>query len=245
MKRLLAGWMLLAPLLAHAEVYKLYVAERDSAAHKAAEPLADGKTSFWFPKLARGLEKAVELLNNTDNEVQVLVAQGQHAGLWSLPNGLPGAKAKLLLLGGHCPDWKKRDPFGCPTELFGGDSRPQAVLGFGGNKTQLAELVVSGFVFDSAQSNKYDARTNSLLKASSRTIPLLALSQVVVGHLVISDNVFLNSAHRAFELYHSAASNETTVDIDNNFFLNNVIPLKFAPAGYKGFKTKTVRFIST
>ncbi|MBK7862687.1 MAG: hypothetical protein IPJ65_29580 [Archangiaceae bacterium] len=242
MKNAFALGLLLLPLVVRAEVYKLYVAERDSAAHKAAEPLADGKTSFWFPKLTRGLEKAVELLNGTDHQVQVLVAQGQHAGLWALPNGLPGGKAKLLLLGGHCPDWKKRDPFGCPTELLGGDARPQAVLGFGGNKTQLSELVISGFVFDSAQSNKYDARTNSLLKGSSRTLPLLALSQVVVGHLVIADNVFLNSAHRAFELYHSAASNETTVDIDNNFFLNNVIPLKFEPAGYKGFKTKTVNF---
>ncbi len=242
MKIIFALWLGLVPMFAQAEVFKLYVAERDSAAHKAAEPLADGKNSFWFPKLARGFEKAVELLNNTDNEVQVLVAQGQHAGLWALPNGLAGSKARLLILGGHCPDWKKRDPFGCPTELMGGDSRPQAILGFGGNRTLLSELVISGFVFDTAQSNKYDARTNSLLKGSSRTIPLLALSQVVVGHLVISDNVFLNSAHRAFELYHSPASNETTVDIDNNFFLNNVIPLKFSPAGYKGFKTKTVRF---
>lgn len=242
MKNFLAVWLCVAPVLAQAEVYRLYVAERDSAAAKAAEALADGKTSFWFPKLARGLEKAVELLTNTDHQVQVLVAQGQHAGLWALPNGLPGAKAKLLLLGGHCPDWKKRDPFGCPTELLGGDARPQALFSFGGNKTQLAELVVSGFVFDTAQSNKYDAKTNSLLKGTSRTLPLLALSQVVVGHLVISDNVFLNSAHRAFELLHSPASNEATVDIDNNFFLNNVIPLKFAPAGYKGFKTKAVRF---
>lgn len=242
MTKTLALALLLVPLATRADVYRLYVAERDSAAHKAAEALADGKTSFWFPKLARGLEKAVELLNGTEHEVQVLVAQGQYGGLWSLPNGLPGAKAKLLLLGGHCPDWKKRDPFGCPSELLGGDSRPSPVLGFGGNKTLLSELVISGFVFDSAPSNKYDSRTNSLLKGSSRTIPLLSLSQVVVGHLVIADNVFLNSAHRAFELFHSAQSNETTVDIDNNFFLNNIIPLKFEPAGYKGFKTKAVRF---
>jgi hypothetical protein len=242
MTKLLLGCLLLAPFAVHAETYKIYVAERDSAAHKAAEALADGKTSFWVPKLAKGFEKAVELLNGTDNQVEVRVAQGQQAGLWALPNGLPASKAKLWLLGGHCADWKKRDPFGCPTELLGGDSRPTALLGFGGNKTQLSELVISGFVFDTAQSNKYDARTNSLLKGSSRTVPLLALSQVVVGHLVISDNVFLNSAHRAFEVYHSPASNETTVDIDNNFFLNNIIPLKFEPAGYKGFKTKAIRF---
>ena len=142
MRTLIALWLVLAPMVARAEVYKLYVAERDSAAQKSAEALADGKTSLWFPKLARAIEKAVELLNNTDNEVQVLVAQGKQTGLWALPNGLAGDKGKLLLLGGHCPDWKKRDPFGCPTELFGGEVRPQAIFSFGGNKTSRAGSTV-------------------------------------------------------------------------------------------------------
>ena len=226
---------------ARAEVYSIYVAARDSAAHKAAEAIVDGQKSFWAPKLAKGLEKMVELMGTSDHEVRILVAQGQENGFYALPNGLGSPKAKLLLLGGYCPDWKRRDPFACPTELMAGSGRPQPTIGFGGNKTQFAELVVSGFVFDAAPSNKYDAMTNSLLKGSSRTIPLMSLSQAVVQHVVISDNVFLNSAHKAFDVYHSPASNDAIADIQNNFFLNNVIPMKIAPAGYKGFVTKAVR----
>lgn len=225
-----------------AETFTIYVAARDSDAHKAAAALVDDKVSFWFAKMPRALEKATELLKGSSHTVRVLMAQGQEGGLYAVPNGLDAAKATLHLLGGYCPDWKTRDPFGCPTEILASEGRPQGFFSFGGNKTMFNELVVSGFVLDAAPSNKYDAKTNSLLKGTSRTIPLLSLSQVVVNHLVIADNVFLNGAHRAFEVYHSPMSNDATVDIQNNFFLNNVIPLKFSPAGYKGFKTKSINF---
>lgn len=227
---------------AHAAVYELYVAKRDSDAHKAAEAKADGTTKIWFPKLARAIEKATELVNGTDNTVKIMVAQGQEGGLFGFGNGLNGAKATLHIMGGYCPDWSKRDPFGCPSEIISDDGRPDGFFNFGGNKTMFKELVLSGFVLDAAPSNKYDAKTNSLLKGTSRTIPLIQLKQVVVDHLVISDMVFLNGAHRAFEVYHSAMSKETTVDIVNNFFLNNVIPTKFFPALYKGNTTKQINF---
>lgn len=234
--------LLAAPALA--DTITLYVAARDSEAHKAAEKLVDDKTSFWFAKLHKAVEKAADVIKGSSHEVKLLVAQGQDSGLYAFPNGLDASKAKLHLLGGWCPDWKTRDPFQCPTELLAGEGRPQAFFSFGGNKTMFAELVISGFVFDAAGSNKYDAKTNSLLKGTSRTIPLLSLSQVVVNHLVIADNVFLNGAQRAFEVYHSPMSNEATVEIQNNFFLNTIIPLKFSPAGYKGFKTKSITFKS-
>ncbi|MBL8923933.1 MAG: hypothetical protein JNJ54_34070 [Myxococcaceae bacterium] len=227
---------------AWAETFTIYVAARDSDAHKAAEKLVDDKTTFWFAKLAKAIPRAVELIDKSDATVRVYMAQGQEAGLYVFGNGLNGQKAKLHILGGWCPDWKTRDPFQCPTELIASDGRPDGFFNFGGNKTQFDELVLSGFVFDAAPSNKYDAKTNSLLKGTSRTIPLIQLKQVVVNHLVISDNVFLNGAQRAFEVYHSPASNETVVDIQNNFFLNNIIPLKFAPALYKGNKTKVINF---
>lgn len=225
-----------------ADTFTIYVAARDSEAHKAAEKLVDDKTSFWFAKLPKALDKAIELLKDSSHVVRVLMAQGQEGGLHGLPNGLDASKATFHLLGGWCPDWKTRDPFQCPTEILAGEGRPQAFFSFGGNKTKFQELVISGFVLDAAPSNKYDPKTNSLLKGSSRSIPLLSLAQVVVNHLVISDNVFLNGAQRAFEVFHSPMSNEATVDIQNNFFLNNIIPLKFAPAGYKGFKTKAINF---
>jgi len=226
---------------ARADTFTIYVAARDSEAHKAAEKLVDEKTTFWFAKMPKALQKAIELLNGTSNEVRVLMAQGQEAGLYGFPDGLDASKAKLFILGGFC-DWKTRDPFACPTEILAGEGRPSGFFSFGGNKTRFQELVLSGFVFDAAGSNKYDAKTNSLLKGSSRTVPLISLSQVVVNHLVIADNVFLNGAHRAFEVFHSPMSNDAVVDVQNNFFLNNVIPLKFSPAGYKGFKTKAVNF---
>ncbi len=232
---------LFAATAAHAEVFTLYVAARDSEPAKAAEKLVNDKTAFWFPKLHKGLQKSVELLNGTDAEVRVLVAQGQENGLIEFPDGLNAAKGKLLLLGGHCADWTRK-PFECPTEILGGPTRPQPMLSFGGNKTLFSQLVVSGFVFDSAASNRYDAKTNSLLKGQSRTIPILSISGAVTNHLVIADNVFLNGAHRAFEMMVSPMSPETKVDIQNNFFLNNVIPLKFQPQGYRGGAVKTVSF---
>lgn len=237
----LSAALLVCSAPAFAETFTIYVAARDSDAHKAAEKLVDDKTTFWFAKMGKAIPKAVELINGTANEVRIHMAQGQETGLFGM-SGVDGSKGKLFILGGWCPDWKTRDPFQCPTEIIASDGRPDAFFNFGGNKTLFGELVLSGFIFDAAPSNKYDAKTNSLLKGTSRTIPLLSLKQVVVQHLVISDNVFLNGAQRAFEVYHSPMSNETVVDVQNNFFLNNIIPLKFSPAGYKGFKTKAINF---
>lgn len=239
--RVVAAWCVLSGA-ARADVIDLYVAARDTPAAKVAEPLADGKTKFWFPKLPRAFEKAVELLNGTEHEVRINVARGDDYPGVGLPNGVNGGKAKLLILGGWCEDWKTRDPFSCPSAFGTGEGRNQGFLSFGGNKTQLDTLVISGFVMNAAPSNKYDARTNSLLKGTSSNTPLVGLAQVVVRRLVVSDNVFVNGAQRAFEVFHSPASNDCEVDIVNNFVLNTVIPFKFAPAGYKGFKTKRVRF---
>lgn len=241
-RRLAALLLSLTAAVSQADVIEIYVAARDTPAAKLAEPMADGKTKFWFPKLPRAFEKAVELLNGTDHEVRVNVARADDLPGVGLPNGLNGARAKLLILGGWCDDWKKRDPFSCGSAFTTGEGRNQGFLSFGGNKTQLDTLVISGFVMNAAPSNKYDARTNSLLKGTSSTTPLIGLAQVVVRRLVVSDNVLVNGAHRAFEVFHSPASNECEVEIVNNFVLNTIIPFKFSPAGFKGFKTKRVRF---
>ncbi len=242
MHRLLAvAAVVLLVFPARADVYRLYVAARDTPAQAAAEALADGKTSFWFPKLHKAFDKAGELLNGSEHEVRILVAGGAQPGMVGLADGVVAPKGRLLVLGSHCADWKKRDPFGCPTELIASAGRPTGLLSFGGRKTQLGQLVISGFVLDVALSNAYDAKTNSLLKGTSRTVPILMLSQAVLGHLVISDNTFLNGPHRAFELLYTAASAETVVDIENNFFLNNVIPLKLAAGGLK-YKARVVNF---
>src|SRR5688572_33065430 len=83
MRTLLALLTLFSASIAHAETYTLYVAARDSDAHKAAEKLADGTKSWWFPNMGKAYDKIGELLK-TDNDVRVHVAQGTYSGLYAL-----------------------------------------------------------------------------------------------------------------------------------------------------------------
>lgn len=232
--------LVLASSAARAETYTLYVAARDTPAANAAQAKADDKTTFWFAQLGRAVGKATELAQAGENDVKVLVA-GKQAGLVAFEGAINAAKSRLVLAGGHCDDWS-RQPFACPTELIADAGRPAPFIGFASNKQLFKEISISGFVLDAAVSNKYDARANTLLKGTSRTIPLLGFKGVVADKLSVTDNVFLNGAHRAFEMMSSPGSNEATVEVRNNFFLNNVVPLKVAPSGYKGFKHKSIRF---
>lgn len=230
---------------ARAETFTILVAPRDTPAQAAAEKAADGKTTFYEAKLFKALTKAAELLQKKPNTVIVQVAESRDngqsgAGTWTVPM-IDSPTGKLLLLGGYAADWQSRDPFGTPTELITSEGRPVGVINFE-KKTVLAEIVISGFVFDVAPSNKYDAKTNSILKGTSRSVPILQFSQAVTNHLVVADNVFLNGAHGAFDPYVSPASNDATIDIRNNFFINNIKMMKFAPAMYKGNTFKEVNF---
>lgn len=228
---------------AAAEDYVVLVAPRDSPAGEVAQKLADDKTTFWFAKLHKALEKVGGLLAQGQHTCTVKVAQMSEtgaagAGTWKVPP-INNPRATLKLLGGWSSDWSQRDPFKFPTELVTSEGRADPILSFS-PKSALQEIVISGFVFDAAPSNKYDAKTNSLLKASSRTIPLLGFAMVSTRHLVVADNVFLNSAHKAFDPYISPADKDVVVDIQNNFFLNNVIPMKLSPALSKGNTVKAM-----
>ena len=241
-------WSLLLALVlfalpAFADDYVVLVAPRDTPAAEAAQKLADDKTTFWFAKLHKALNKVGELLAQGQHTVTVKVVQSDAAsaagaGTWKVPP-INNPQATLKLLGGWKADWSERDPFKYPTELLTGEGRPDPILSFS-PKSNIGEIVISGFILDAAPSNKYDAKTNSLLKGSSRTIPLLGFSMVVTRHLVVADNVFLNGAHKAFDPYISPADKNVVVDIQNNFFLNNVIPMKLSPALYKGNTVKTM-----
>jgi hypothetical protein len=232
--------LVLASSAARAESFTIYVAARDTTAATAAQAKADDKAAFWFAQLWRAVAKAVELAQSGEHDVKVLVA-GKQPGLVAFDGAINAAKSRLVLAGGHCDDWSRK-PFECPTELAADAGRPAPFIGFASNKQQFKELVISGFVLDAAVSNKYDAKSNSLLKGTSRTLPLLGFKGVVAETLTVSDNVFLNGANRAFELSSSAASKEATVEVRNNFFLNNVMALKVAPSGFKGNKHKSIRF---
>jgi len=62
----------------------------------------------------------------------------------------------------------------------------------------------------------------------------MSFSQLVTDHLVVADNVFINGAHGAFDPYISPMSANTTVDIENNFFLNNIKTMQPAGVSYRG-----------
>ena len=78
---------------------------------------------------------------------------------------------------------------------------------------------------DAAPSNRYDARTNSILKGTSRTYPMISFNQVRVEHLVVADNIFINGSHGAFDPAIGGVPG-SVVDIENNLFLNTIKPMK-------------------
>lgn len=211
----------------------IYVAPRDSPAAAAAQAKANGTSVFAERTLQRGLDLAGELLAKPGAEdVNLLLAGGKYqgkagAGTWAVPPvNNPGAA--LRIVGGFKADWSARSPFAEPTLLETVEGRGAPFLSFS-RGTKLKEIVVSGLVFDSAPSNRYDSETNSLLKGQSRTYPLLVFALAQTDHLLVSDNVFVNGPHGAFEPAIVPATPNCVVDIQNNFFINNVKTLMIGP----------------
>ncbi|MEQ8976902.1 MAG: hypothetical protein RL846_03175, partial [Deltaproteobacteria bacterium] len=97
------------------------------------------------------------------------------------------------------------------------------LLSFEGRNHALAELYLSGFVFDVAPGNKYDAKTNSLLRGASCTFPILKFGYLETERLVVADNVFMNAAQRGVEPLIRAASPSAEVVVRNNFIMNNTL----------------------
>ncbi len=239
-------WLLLLPLLvpaARAERYVLLVANRGTPAEAAGKKLADGEKVFFEVKLFKALDKAAELLKAGEHTVTVKVAGGQqhtsqgNSGSWTVPQ-IVNPKGTLVIAGGYDGEWAKRDPFALASELVTVRGRG-AVLEFS-PKSKLAKLVVSGLHFDAAPSNSYDVKTNSLLKADSRSLPLVAFQSLATAHLVVADNVFLNGAHTAVNPYITPAGDASRVDIVNNLFLNNVMLMKTQTGGW-GLKTLNIK----
>jgi len=253
MKRLLNAFGLIAALAviaglapaSRADTFVIYVAPRDSPASAAATSKADDATAFAERTLHRALTKAGELLQSGPHTVNVLVAPGAYpgklrAGVWVLP-AINNPEGSLRLIGGFNDDFTGRQPFGRLSRLLTVEGRDGALLQISG-RSALKQLVISGFVFDAAPSNKYDSKTNSLLKASSRSYPLISFSQLKTTHLVVDSNIFLNGAHGAFDPFISPLSADTIVDISNNFFINNIKTMK--PAASSGRGGLTVKEIN-
>jgi hypothetical protein len=210
--------------------YAVLVAPRDTEAHAFAEATANGQTVFAERTLWRGLNKAAEILNGGgEHTVMVLIAEGTYEGqfgqgVWKVP-AIDNPSGTLRILGGYTPTFAGRQPFGLPVRLQTVYGRDGALLQFE-RGSALRELVVSGLLLDAAPSNRYDRRTNSLLKGESRHETLLELGRIATERLIVVDNVFLNGDRRALNLTWAPASPSATVEIANNVFLNNLMAME-------------------
>jgi hypothetical protein len=228
---LAAAALLISP--ARAGTQTIYVAPRDSPAAAAAQAKANGSTTFAERTLQRALDLAGELLaKGGPADVNVFLAEGSYegkagSGIWTVPP-INNPAGSLRIAGGFNAEFSSRDPFGAPSVLLTVFGRGGPILGFS-RGTRLREIVISGLVLDAGPSNTYDTKTNSILKAQSRSYPILGFTLAVTDHLVIADNVFLNAAHQAFEPYIVPATAEAVVDIQNNFFINNILALTLGP----------------
>ena len=235
LKRAVAGLLLLSCITgpALANTYAILVAPKDSPAYAFAQSKADDATVFAERTLHRALTNAAELLQSGEHTVKVFVAQGEYdgkagQGIWVIP-AIDNPAASLHIVGGYNDDFSGRQPFSLLSVLVTSEGRSDALITFS-KRTTLKEVVISGLLFDGAPSNKYDARTNSILKGQSRTYPLLAFSLLTTDHLVIADNIFMNGAHGAFDPHVQPLSSGAVVDIQNNVFLNNIKTMKVGAA---------------
>ena len=223
---LLAG-LLLAAGPTHASDYTIYVAPKGSPAYSVAEGKADSKTIFAERTFHRALEGASKLLAR-GGTVSILIAGGEYdgkagAGVWSLP-AVNSPSGRLHILGGWNDNFSAREPFDHLTRLMTRYGRGGAFIEIG-KRSELAELVISGLVMDARPSNKYDGDMN-LLKSGTSTYRMISFGNMKTDHLVIADNVFANAPQVAFDPYIAPLSGSATVDIVNNFFLGNVIPIQ-------------------
>ncbi|MEM6325745.1 MAG: hypothetical protein AAF791_01370 [Bacteroidota bacterium] len=215
---------------ADANTYAVLVAPRGTPAYEFAESNANESSVFAERKLWRGLTKAAELINEGgERTVMVLVASGVYdgqfgTGVWKVPV-MDNDRATLQIMGGYNDQFNGRQPFGLTVRLQTIYGRDGAILQFEPRST-LRELVVSGLVLDAAPSNKYDQRTNSLLKGESRHETILTLGRMTTERVVFADNVFLNGDRRAINLTWNPASDRAEVHLINNFFLNNLMALE-------------------
>ena len=205
----------------------ILVAERGTPAYEKAETLANNSTVYAERKLWRGLTRAAELMNANDGlTLHVAIAGGEYtgqfsSGVWKVPK-IESPRGTLKVMGGYNDDFSGRQPFGFPVRLTTVYGRDGDIFQMEG-KSVLDELIVSGLVLDAAPSNKYDARSNSILKGESRSYPLMSFGRATVNRLTVADNIFLNGAHAAVRLTITPANDNAEVHVTNNFFLNNLL----------------------
>lgn len=219
----------LLPVTAAAQDATILVAPRDTPAHDAATSLADDQTVFVESRIFRAFDRAAEHMAGCGAcTVSVRLAAGAYpgrgdTGMWTFPEvAAPGAGVHIT--GGWDETFGTRAPFDAPTILVSSETRSGPVLSFEGRHSAMAELVISGLVFDTSPSNRYDAQTRSLMKAGSSTWPQLSLGYLETRHLVIADNVFMNAPEGVGGPQLRTPEEGLRIDITNNVFFNSVTP---------------------
>lgn len=216
-----------APGAARADVIVL-VAQRGTAAYAFAESRENGSTVLAERKLWRGLQTAAELLNEGGRRtVTVAVAGGDYdgefgTGIQRVPR-IDNPEGTLQVLAGFNDDYSGRQPFAFGVRIPTIRGRDGSIFNIE-SRTTLKELVVSGLILDAAPSNKYDERSNSLMKGESQEYPLMSWTQMEVERMVIADNIFLNGASGTVRLGATPPRGVAgEVLVQNNFFLNNLL----------------------
>lgn len=221
-------WLFLIPASgAIALDYSIYVAEKNSLAYETATSRTDGKHIFSERSIQKALNIAATLAAD-GHAVTVMIAGGEYgagigAGTLSIPK-VDSSQGRVYLLGGWNSEFTARNPFQHFSRIITRPGRGGAFLEVA-QKSQLAELVISGFVMDARSSNNYDG-SNNLTKTGTSTYRLISLGYLKTDSLVIADNIFVNAPQVVLELYVSPVSNNASVEISNNFFINNVIPIQ-------------------
>jgi hypothetical protein len=241
----------------------ILVADKASPAYEFAKKQADDKTIFAERKLHKALSKAAELIQAKKKcpmpkvrglawpkcdlpeaerywTVTVKVAQGDYVGKGGKGGfGLPELIAPdttLRILGGYDDTFSRRAPFDTPTVLAAGGT----IFALAGKNPMLKEFYLSGFVMDIGGGNSYDAKTNSLLRGTSANVAHLALGYLETDRLVIADNVFVNSSHKAAAPLIRAHDDKAEVIIRNNFVLNNILAWEADSARFKQIPARYV-----
>lgn len=219
----------LLPAVAAAQDIDILVAPRGTPANEAAAARADDRTVFAENRIHRAFQRAAEHMAGCGVcTVSVRLAAGAYTGrgdtgMWLVPEIVaPGAS--LRITGGWDDAFKVRAPFDTPSLLVSNATRSAPVLRFDGRRPEMAELVVSGLVFDTAPSNRYDAQNHALLRGGSSTWPQISFGYLKTRHLVIADNVFMNAPEGVGGPLLTTPDEGARLDVVNNVFFNAVTP---------------------
>ncbi|MBN2695856.1 hypothetical protein JXR93_14445 [bacterium] len=238
MKKLTVFLSLFISIVAFSETYTIYVAEKGTPAAEQSSSLANDKTVFSENKIFKAFDRASEILSQKKSDtVLIKIAAGSYygkgkTGTWSFPD-TQNPQGVLKVLGGYDSTFKKRAPFDTHSILVISENRSDSVITFEGKKHALKELQLSGLTIDVAPGNKYDAKTHSLLKGTSCTSPILYFGYLETQKLIISDNIFMNSAHQVSTPLIRATNKDSVVELRNNLIFNNVYPWKADSARFR------------